>query len=771
MFDVFSHAPVGQLTVEPVFGWYAALPLIVIMAASLWLTLTSTGVSARGRLVLAGLRLAAMLVLLLGWLRPGMVASIERESEGAIAVVMDRSESMTLPGGASGESRWAVQKRVWEAINAATGLKIGETKIVPFFYDRQAVAPDGDDLPALENSFAKSPAGRLTDIGKALTDVAGLQVEPPLRGVILMGDATQTLLPASVDATVVARQMAQLDQPILMVGIGQQSQNQLRDVAIEGMPETLSAFAKKEVRVPMVISTLGMQSTEIKVSLTLRASGKQDHVVDLRKVIPSSFREKLAVEFTFVVPDVGEYLLEAQAAPPRDFREQIVTNNTVSSFITVRDGGVRILYLEGQPRSELSFLKRSIDESLDFELDFEYIPEKDRNRNRWHAFTRNLDFNPYDAVIIGDLDASALSTAVQDKLKRHIENGAGLLLMGGFHSFGAGGYERSQLKGLIPFQMGTGKQAWGRPDDDRFHINRDIKLRLPQGDRGHAITKLAHDPTENQRLWESLKPLLGMNRFGKPSTNPGVRTLLASADGEPALMTNEAGRGRVLAFAGDTTWRWWTSGNKKLHQQFWRQCLLWLVKRDSLTEGFRMDLDRRRLSLGETPELAIAWVGGTDSVPMPDEVKIELSRDGRWLQNIGSAKTSEGSRKAEISGLDEAGLYRAKLTATASDGKTHETDIAFLVKDESLELAYPSADRQLMDNIVSANRIAGGQRILPEEIDQAIDWLRKRQDATKVTTVEKRRLGDAAWDAWLYLVIFCALMSTEWGLRKSWQLP
>jgi hypothetical protein len=116
-------------------------------------------------------------------------------------------------------------------------------------------------------------------------------------------------------------------------------------------------------------------------------------------------------------------------------------------------------------------------------------------------------------------------------------------------------------------------------------------------------------------------------------------------------------------------------------------------------------------------------------------------------------------------------LYRAALTAQAADGESYSADIAFIVRDESRELSLLAADWQMMDNIVSANAVAGGQLFAPEDIGQAIQWLRDRQDATKVTTVEKRRLGDAAWDAWLTLAIFCILMSIEWGLRKSWQLP
>jgi hypothetical protein len=77
----------------------------------------------------------------------------------------------------------------------------------------------------------------------------------------------------------------------------------------------------------------------------------------------------------------------------------------------------------------------------------------------------------------------------------------------------------------------------------------------------------------------------------------------------------------------------------------------------------------------------------------------------------------------------------------------------------------------MINNIVSANRAAGGKLILPEEIGSAMEWLRQRQESTKVVTVEKRRLGDGVWDAWLYLVVFSLLMSVEWGLRKAWQLP
>jgi hypothetical protein len=156
---------------------------------------------------------------------------------------------------------------------------------------------------------------------------------------------------------------------------------------------------------------------------------------------------------------------------------------------------------------------------------------------------------------------------------------------------------------------------------------------------------------------------------------------------------------------------------------------------------------------------------------MPEKIKVELTREGKFLRNLETVADGASRRDAKLSGLDQPGLHRAALTAEGADGKTYTSEIAFIVRDESRELAQPSADWQMMANLVSANNAAGGRLLLPEDIADGVSWLRDRQETTKVTTLEKRRLGDAAWDSWLYLIIFCGLLTTEWALRKSWQMP
>lgn len=753
----------AQVSVEPVFGWLAVVPLALVMLASLWLTLSSPGLSWKARWSLSLLRLLAMAVLLIGWLRPGIVSNRESESAGAIAVLIDRSQSMTLPSDVSDRTRWETEREVWGAIQSSTALKLGKTALIPYFYDGDVIAAASDALPGLDSVFDQAPTGRITDLGGALAKIGRLQLDPPLRGVILMGDGTQTLVPAPIDATVAARQMAQLDQPILLVGIGPRGeQGQLKDVAIEGVPEQMTAFVKKELMVPLVINSQGMQNVPVTIELTLRGSGKPARSVGKREVLATKPSEKLALEFSVVVPDEGEYLLEATATV--NAREQNKSNNQVMSFVTVREGGVRILYLAGQPLPEQKFLRRSLEESRDFATQYLLLPERDRRK--W-PIDLGIDLQQFDVLIIDDLIAAALSDNTAREIVSRVRRGAGILFMGGYRSYDAGGYGRSPLGELMPIELSKKAHVWGAPIDPSLQITGQVPLRpaLP-----HPITTLAPEP-DNSRIWRQLKPLQGINRFGPLRRSPGVLVLLEGADREPVLVTGESGNGRVLAFAGDSTWQWHLAGQTLVHQQFWRQALLWLVRRDSLTEGFRLQLDRRRWLLDEQPELLVEWFGGSENKDMPTELKLELSREGAWLQNLGSTQVSDGVRKATIAGLDTPGLYRVALTATAADGKTYQTETAFIVRDESRELAQSAADWQMMNNIVSANQTAGGQLVLPEEVGVALQWLRERQEATKVVTLEKRRLGDAAWDAWLYLILFCGLMSIEWGLRKSWQLP
>ncbi len=218
-----------------------------------------------------------------------------------------------------------------------------------------------------------------------------------------------------------------------MVGVGPSAGgSQLRDVAIEGLSaEHFDAFDKKELNIPLVVKAQGVQGQKIELTLKLRSSGKADRILASKELSATASNQALPQNIQIIAPEAGEYLLQADVKVGADANEQVTTNNQAIAFVTVREGGARILYLEGEPRTEQKFLKWSLNSSKDFVVDYAWVQEKDRKN--WpkdlSKAPDGIDFSRYDVIILGDLDASAIATANHAAIRQRIASGAGILLL------------------------------------------------------------------------------------------------------------------------------------------------------------------------------------------------------------------------------------------------------------------------------------------------------------------------------------------------------
>jgi Ca-activated chloride channel family protein len=67
--------------------------------------------------------------------------------------------------------------------------------------------------------------------------------------------------------------------------------------------------------------------------------------------------------------------------------------------------------------------------------------------------THGDDLDAHDFVILSDMPARALSPPFQRALTRYVQEGGGLLVAGGEHAFGPGGYRGSALEPLLPVTL------------------------------------------------------------------------------------------------------------------------------------------------------------------------------------------------------------------------------------------------------------------------------------------------------------------------------
>ena len=165
----------------------------------------------------------------------------------------------------------------------------------------------------------------------------------------------------------------------------------------------------------------------------------------------------------------------------------------------------------------------------------------------------------YDVYILGDLEAAAFHGGELGKLAECVNRGAGLIMLGGLNNFGPGGYDNTPLAKLLPVRMDRLERQESN-ESVRSDLQRPgpLKMRPTSLGRTHFALMLAGNPQENDALWSKLPALDGASKL--QPREPGAVVLADAGEDVPLLIEQSFGDGRVMAFAGDTTWRWRMQG-------------------------------------------------------------------------------------------------------------------------------------------------------------------------------------------------------------------
>ncbi len=156
--------------------------------------------------------------------------------------------------------------------------------------------------------------------------------------------------------------------------------------------------------------------------------------------------------------------------------------------------------------------------------------------------------------------------------------------------------------------------------------------------------RLADKEKDSLDAWEKLPKLEGATRLGTPKVN--VASILAETDKkDPLLVAREYGSGRVLAFGGDTTYRWIRSPQGlAAHNRFWQRMVIWLAKQEE-TESR-------------------AWVKpGTRRLPLRADLNFTMG-----LHNKGGKDIKDGKYTVEVLGPDNLRVNVVPKKVGSEDG-------------------------------------------------------------------------------------------------------
>jgi hypothetical protein len=750
---------------EPVGSWTFVAAVAVVLAVVLLATPPDrTRIDFRRRFMLTALRLGAFLALVGCMTRPTLVSSRKARQQGTVLMLVDASESMTVADESGGRTRWDGMAAALSsaAASARALVEQGGFEIAAWTFDRELhPMPDSTESSITLGAWTARKTSGETAIGGALDEALRLTAGRQIAGVIVLSDGAQHAYPPrDMPPQAAGRDLSELGVPLWSVTFGQQrGGGQGRDSVAVSLAADETVYLENVLEVAGRVRLEGLAGQPVDVVLLAEEQeGKLKEVARTTVRTPGEVGEQ-PVRLAWTPRSLGERKLTLRVEPQDG--EVVLTNNELSTFVTVIDGGLRVLYLEGSLRVEQRFLRRTLAASPDIHVDFQWIDSS--RREAWPVDLSRQLAAEYDVFLIGDLDSAALRPADLETILKRVESGAGIGLLGGFHSFEAGSWASSSLGPLMPFEIDRlGRQPFDEPVRAGLHLQGPLQMVPDSRFGGVSILRLGIDDAASQAAWQRVPPLAGANKLGR--LVPTAKPLAVAANGAPLLVAREYGLGRVLAFAADSTWRWVMQGAGDQHRRFWRQLVLWLARKDDTeSDAVWLRLAQRRLPPGAPLEFDVG-ITGADGEPRTDiafeAMVVSPSGQSRPVRVVAAVEAFGGTVAECIEPGDWKLVVRASLPGVA---EPRERSARFTVFRQDLELANPRANPLLMRQLAEAT--IGGVR-LPEEVPGIFEEL-----AARPAVYESREQWSfAPWNTPPTLLVMAAFLIAEWYLRKRWGL-
>ena len=550
-----------QLRIQPVAGWPVVIAVAVVLVGLLFVRPRHVRLAVYQWAALVALRLVVVLLTLLAMLRPTLIYTKVEPQQASLVLLVDGSRSMQVADSLGDRSRWDSMKLLLDEAAADVG-KLDETwdvKAYEFADDVRKL-----DVRAGRLSLAAEPEGEQSAVGAAINDALDRETSGRVLAVLLMSDGAQrAAAPRDLPPQLAARRLAAEQIPLYTFTFGKSGGSERADLSVDDLVtnETVFAEAPTEVRANLVSE--GYANQQVKVQLLWEATGRMD-VVDTAQVDTGIEGGTVPILLQHTPRSPGEYKVTLRVEPREG--ELVTTNNEVSTFVTVRAGGIKVLYLVGAkrigggPGPEQRFVREALARSPDIVIERRLINYEPLAVDLVETI-RNGEF---DVVIVDDVDVQGLSQASWQLIADRVRRGMGFAMLGGYHSFGPGGFRDTPLDDVLPINIGPAqRQIFGEPVRKDVHLPGPVRMRpaAPLGLR-HPIMQIGigADPTapgsaggragadDSAQIWTKLPPLDGANLFERRELKRNAQVLAEADDPQrhPLLVVGQTGDGRTL---------------------------------------------------------------------------------------------------------------------------------------------------------------------------------------------------------------------------------
>jgi len=761
------------LTDDPAWPWSTAhygvpaLALVALLLAGLtaWTYVGVPGASSRRVLTMLALRLFALALACLMLLRPSFAVRETDQPPSTLLIVVDASQSMTIQDEVGGQSRWEYVRRLLREAGPALD-KLQQEKNV-----KLAVYRFGEDVQ--DDDPAGAANGKRTDFGTLLHDLIERHGQDRnLRGILILSDGADNGVRYA--ALTEAARWRSLPCPIQTFGVGRPTTgDKQRDIAFVSRPglpaiqvNPSPAPVKSQLTVRGTLDAPGFENETVTVHLLI----DDKEVLARRRTLTKTVGNEITLT-TDAPAEAGEIKVTLKVDPKEG--EVTRTNNEISTFLTVTKEGLSVLVIDRPRFPEPQLLCDALTPDRRIRVYPVWLRDDQGGGQEPDLF--GFDKHAYDVIILGDVSAERLRAADPQVLQRIQalvrDKGAGLLMMGGDDTFGNRDWLGTPLADLSPVKL----------DSSVGQIDQEVRIEPTAVGRSHYI-RVAESAKDNEALWGKLPPLDGMTVLG--DAKPLAAVLATSVDSgggrHPVLVGEDYGKGRTLAFGGDTTWRWMRLGQPKTnegvaaHDRFWRQVVLWLAQQDKIEGNVYVKPGSRRIPTGGKLafQVGLRGKGGKEL----DDAHFEVTVLGPAREQFPVPTARErGEQRGIFWKTERPGEYHLQVKGWPKGVDTKKTatekaDIRFIVYEDEAEMARRAADHEFLERLAEAG---GGK------FHRAADFPRFVQDLRQMPLAQARD-RPTLWPDWrkttlsgflvgLFL-LFVSVLCLEWFLRRRWGL-
>jgi uncharacterized membrane protein len=786
-----GHAFAAVQFQAPPFGWLGSL--IVALSIGVAVLAYTTGFRWRqdtppARFGLLALRLGAIVCLFLTLLHPAWVSRRMVEEKPTVAVVLDNSASMGQPLGGTTAGGHEGTQGVGEGNRYGRAVSVLREGLLPALdgshrlriYDVEGGTLNTDLIPG-------EAAGKRSPLTDTLLRVQRNLRGEPLVGIALLSDGAETTDQPALGS------LEQLRVPVYAINIAEPAPEEpvRADVSIQSVAANRRALIGNTVRVVVDIAASGaLGAIDLPVSILDGSTTIAARTIQWRP------DERLArAELEFVPRRIGQFTYTAVVGGGPG--ESDLGNNRTTFPLSVRAKPLTVLYVDGVLRWEGKFVRDALAADPDINVISSVRTARVGADHGSQGLLLAEQLANVDVVILGDVEARYFSTDEELQALRSwvVDAGGGLLLTGGYHSFGPQGFGLTVLRDILPVELSGALNP---------QIERPLNLKLTEAGREHPIFQLSGDRVRDTGFFHKLPTLDGCSRVAGVKSGAEVLAVAgqgtgaglapAPAAGSPAglpiMVVQQVGAGRTMVFAVDTTWRWRTivggfTGDSSFYEQFWGQLVRWLASEaEQQAERLLVSTDRSRYRLGETIELHIEIrapapghaATGTDhpAAGTPNaskwHVKAEALDERGKPMNVPLVELGDGRYRGQLAAAHP-GRLDVSVTAeppqatsdanAADDQGTQSRVVTVEVERLDLELLSPRYDRQWLARVT---QLSGGRLVPPDEIES---WASALPAAPVQRTLVQT---SGAWGDWLFGGAFVLLICAEWVLRRRSQL-